>query len=79
MELGKLDGEPSFFFKKMDHSFFLFGRTGFFVGFAWAFSSCGEWGLLLTVVSRASHRGGFSCCGVLSLGAWALVVAAHRL
>ena len=31
MELGKLDGEPSFFFKKMDHSFFLFGHTGFFV------------------------------------------------
>ena len=32
MELGKLDGGTFFFsLKKMDHSFFLFGRTGFFV------------------------------------------------
>lgn len=39
MELGKLDGEPSFFFlKKTDHPFFLFGHTGsslLCVGFLW--------------------------------------------
>ena len=37
---------------------------------AWAFSSCGE---------RASHGGGFSCCGARALGAWASVVVAHGL
>ena len=34
------------------------------------FSSCGE---------RASHRGGFSCCGARALGTWAAVVVAHGL
>ena len=28
---------------------------------AWAFSSCGEWGLLFGCGARASHCGGFSC------------------
>ena len=45
---------------------------------AQAFSSCGERGLLLVVV-RASHCGGFSCCGARALGAQASVVVAHRL
>ena len=31
---------------------------------------CGVW---------ASHCSGFSCCGAQALGAWASVVAAHRL
>ena len=34
---------------------------------AWAFSSCGERGLLCCGV-RASHCGGFSCCGARALG-----------
>ena len=79
MELGKLDGEPSFFFlKKMDHPFFLLATLGLRCS-VWAFSGCEEWGLLLTAVSRASHCGSFCCCGLLSLGAWALVGEAHGL
>ena len=31
---------------------------------------CGAW---------ASHHGGFSCCKVQALGAWASVVVAHGL
>ena len=27
----------------------------------WAFSSCGEWGLLFSCSARASHCGGFCC------------------
>ena len=45
---------------------------------AWAFSSCGELGLLF-VVAQASHRGGFSCCGARALGVWASVVVARGL
>ena len=33
-----------------------------------AFSSCGEWGLLSDGTARASHFGGFSCCGARALG-----------
>ena len=43
-----------------------------------AFSSC-EHGLLLVAVHRASHCGGFSCCGAQALGAQASVIAVHRL
>ena len=43
-----------------------------------AFSSCGEWGLLFTVVCRLLC-GGFSCCGAQALGAQVSVVAACRL
>ena len=35
-----------------------------------AFSSCG---------ARASHCGGFFCCGARALGVWASVVVARRL
>ena len=47
-----------------------------------AFSSCGELGLLFLAVHGllivvASHCGGFSCCGVRALGAWASLVAAY--
>ena len=37
---------------------------------AWAFSSCSE---------RASHCGGFSCCGAWALGTRASVAVAHGL
>ena len=37
---------------------------------AWALSSCR---------ARASHCGGFSCCGAWALGVRASVVVAHRL
>ena len=33
----------------------------------WAFSGCGKQGLLSSVL-RASHSGGFSCCGAQALG-----------
>ena len=47
----------------------------------------GEQGLLFVAVrgatlcwgARASHRGGFSCCGALALGPQASVVVARRL
>ena len=45
---------------------------------AWAFSSCGERGLLFVAV-RGLFTGGFSCCGARALGARASVVVAHRL
>ena len=46
----------------------------------WAFSSCGERGLLfLRCGARASHCGGFSCCGARALGTWASVVVACGL
>ena len=35
------------------------------------------WGLRCSV--RASHCGGFSCCGARALGTWASVVVAHGL
>ena len=35
---------------------------------AHAFSSCGERGLLSSCDARASHCGGFSCCGARHLG-----------
>ena len=42
-----------------------------------AFSSCGKRELLF--LERASHCGGFSCCGAWALGMWASVVVAHGL
>ena len=45
---------------------------------AWAFSSCDEWATLC-YSARASHCGGFSCCGARALGAWASVVVARGL
>ena len=46
---------------------------------AWAFSSCGEQGLLFRCGAWGSHCGGFSCCGVRALCAQASVVAARGL
>ena len=45
---------------------------------AWTFSSCGKW-WLLCCSARASHCGGFSCCGARALGVRASVVVAHGL
>ena len=36
---------------------------------AWAIPSCGEWGLLSSCGTQASHCGGFSCCEAQALGA----------
>ena len=36
-------------------------------------------GAALRCGARASHRGGFSCCGAQALGAWASVAVAHGL
>ena len=47
--------------------------------YAWAFSSCGEWGLLSSCVARASHCGGFFCCRAWAPGTWASVLAAPGL
>ena len=41
---------------------------------AQAFSSCGKWELLSSCGVRASHCGGFSCYGALTLGTQASVV-----
>ena len=41
---------------------------------ALAFSSCGERGATLRCGVRASHCGGFSCCGAWALGVRASVV-----
>ena len=35
---------------------------------AWAFSSCGKWGILFSCEPWASHCGGFSCCRAWALG-----------
>ena len=45
-----------------------------FIAVRGLFSSCGEWELLCCG-ARASHCGGFSCCGARALGSWASVVA----
>ena len=45
---------------------------------AWAFSSCGERGLLCCS-AQASHCSGFSCCRAWALGTRASVVVAHGL
>ena len=39
-----------------------------YFGCAWAFSSCSKRGLLSSCSVRASHYGGFSCCGAWALG-----------
>ena len=44
-----------------------------------AWVSCGEWGRLSSCGVRASHCGGFSCCGAWVLSARASAVAARGL
>ena len=38
------------------------------LGCTWAFSSCGEWGLLSRCGTRASYCSGFSCCRAQAVG-----------
>ena len=45
----------------------------------WASSSGSDQGSLSSYGVRASHCGGFSCCGTQAPGTWVLVVAAHGL
>ena len=45
----------------------------------WAFSSCGERGLLFRCGAWASHCSGFSCGGARALVVWASVVVALEL
>ena len=45
----------------------------------WAFSSCGERGLLFVVVRGLLIASGFSCCRAWALGMRASVVVAHGL
>ena len=79
-----------FFFSKLTHAHFvLFCFYYLFIYLflaalglhccAQAFSSCGERGATLHCGARASHFGGFSCCGARVLGARASVVVARRL
>ena len=61
-------------------TFFFFneGLINLFIWLCWVFvaarglfSSCGNWGATLRCGARASHCGGFSCCGAWALGTWA--------
>ena len=45
----------------------------------WAFSSCGEWGLLFVAVCGLLIAVAFLCCGTQALGTWAAVVVARGL
>ena len=81
-------GRPSYFWKEMGHkvaykwchSLYLFLVVLGLHGCMRAFSSCREWGATLPFCGvLASHCGGFSCCRAQVLGAWASVVATHRL
>ena len=47
--------------------------------YVWAFLQLRRAGATLRCGARASHCGGFSCCGARALGAWASVVVAPRL
>ena len=46
---------------------------------AWAFSSCGQWGLLSWSGAQCSHCVGFSSCGAQVLGTQASAVVAQGL
>ena len=59
-------------------NFIYFWRCWVFVA-SWAFSSCGEWGLLSSCGVRTSHCCGFSCCREWALGAWVSEAVVCRL
>ena len=61
------------------HWVFIAARGLSLVCGAWAFSSCGKWGLRFVGGARASHCSGLSCCGARALGACASAVVAHGL
>ena len=58
---------------------FYFWLHWVFVAARGLFSSCGERGATLRCSARASHCGGFSCCGAQALSSQASVVAARGL
>ena len=45
----------------------------------WAFSSCGEWGLLFVAVHGLLTVMASLCCGAWALGMWASIVVACGL
>ena len=45
--------------------------------YMWAFSSCGDWGLLSNCHAWVSHCSGFSCCRAWALGRTDLVATQH--
>ena len=72
-------GAYCFFFNIYKFIYYLFLAVLGLCCCAWAFSSCGERGLLYVAVARASHCGGFSYCRAQALGARASVVVARGL
>ena len=58
-------------------NYFIFGSARSCA--AWAFSGCGESGLLSSCSLWVSHCSGFYCCGAQTLGHKASVVAAPGL
>ena len=67
-----------FFFYKLFYFIYLFLAVFGLRCCAWAFSSCGEWGLVFILV-RGLLIAVASCCGARALGAGASVVVAHGL
>ena len=63
-----------FLFKNLYFYLFIFGCTGSLLLLFWAFSSCGEQGLLSSWGALASHCSGFSCCRTWALGMQASVL-----
>ena len=67
------------------HTFFFFQLSYLFLVVlglcccAWAFSSCGKWGLISSYSVRTSHCNGFSYCKAQELGMQASLVVACRL
>ena len=68
-------GRQILFFKKFYLFFGYVGSSLLYVGFLQLWRV----GATLRCSARASHCGGFSCCGAWALGAWASVVAACGL
>ena len=67
-----------FFLNKCIYFSYLFLAAFGLRCWSWAFSSCGEQGLLCCS-AHAPHCSGFSCCRVWALGAQASVVVARGL
>ena len=67
-----------FFFLNKFIYLFIFGCVGSLLLCA-GFLQLRRAGATLCCGARASHCGGFSCCGAQAVGSWASVVAARRL
>ena len=66
-------------FLKYIFIYLVFGCAGSLLLHTWAFSSCGERGLLFVAVCRLLIAVASLCCRARALGAQAAVVAAHGL